>query len=100
MSSQSGQQRRHPMAKTTVKAAATPAPAEVAEPATNKSIINSKYRDRYKTQDWLGEQIAANCSASHDVEVIEKGADGKPTGKKTTKTVADGIDVDKLNALA
>lgn len=77
--------------------AATPAPAAPAEPAaeaTNKSIINSKYRGKYKEPDWLGVQINAACAKTH--EVTTKGKDGA----ETTRTVHDGIDAEKLFALA
>lgn len=67
----------------------------------NKSIINPKYRDKYKTPDWLGQIIAENCSATHTVEIPEKKDEkGKVVQKASTKEVVDGIDFEKLSALA
>jgi len=72
-----------------------------AQTGETKSIINAKYKDKYKTPDWLGVQINKHCTATHEVEVPEKKDDkGKVISKATTKTVADGIDVEALSALA
>lgn len=65
-----------------------------------KSIINAKYKDRYKEPDWLGEVINDHCTKTHTVEVSLKDKDGKLTGKTETKAVKDGIDVEALNELA
>ena len=65
-----------------------------AQTGETKSIINAKYKDKYKTPDWLGVQINKHCTATHEVEVPEKKDDkGKVISKATTKTVANGIDL-------
>jgi len=72
-----------------------------AQTGKTKSIINAKYKDKYKKPDWLGVQINAHCTARHEVEVPEKKDDkGKVISKATTKTVANGIDVEALRAMA
>jgi hypothetical protein len=57
------------------------------------SIIDPKYRDRYKEPDWLGEQINGACyeQTTKDVEVPIKDPDtGEDTGKTETQTKTVG----------
>lgn len=77
--------------------------AKGAEAATkdDKSIIDPKYREKYKEPDWLG-QIIAEVSTKTKKKTIKKtvgeGDDAKEV--EETKTVNDGIDVDQMFALA
>lgn len=96
------------MTDQTADVAADPAPAEKAQ---GKSIINPKYRGKYKTPDWLGEFVAINASktkvipAAPATEATEQvGEIGKPgfhpakAAKEATpeRTVTDGVDIDAL----
>lgn len=83
-----------------------PAPAETeTPPATEatetvaKSIINSKYRGKYTadTKDWLAKLIDTHATATKDKKVTEGDGEGKVT---KTIQVPDGVDIDKLHALA
>lgn len=72
---------------------------------TSKSIIDPKYRGKYKTQDWLGEFIGSQISitkvlpaqAASDA-VGEIGKEGYKPAKeaKPERTVVEGLDIDKL----
>lgn len=85
-----------PAAVVTAEAATTTAPAATVEgEKTNKSIINPKYRGKYKEPDFLGKTI--NEAATKMKTVTTKGAEGQPD---TTKKVADGVDVVALFELA
>lgn len=77
----------------------TPAAAPAAEEAApkGKSIVDAKYRDRYKEQDWLGKFILSEVGVTK--EVSKKVPDGDGT-KTVTSKVAGGVDVDKLFTLA
>lgn len=79
------------------KTPATPAPA--ADATAAKSIINPKYRDKYKgkEKDWLAKFIDEHATATKTVKYTEMDGDTKVN---KTKTVSDGVDVDKLHALA
>lgn len=80
-------------------------------PAKGKSIIDPKYRDKYKSKDWLatfiGEQasqtkvIPAKPATEAVAQVGEIGKEGfkpaKPAQPATEeKTVHDGVDTEKL----
>lgn len=91
------------MAKTPKEAPAPKeaAPAEAAaETTTAKSIVNPKYRGIYTKdkRDWLALFIDEHCTAMKDVKRTEKTEDGA-TATKTVQ-VPDGVDVDKVFALA
>lgn len=77
------------------KPAEAPAPTE----ATAKSIIASKYRGKYtkNTRDWLAQLLDEHATKTKDRKVTEGDGEGK-----TTKTVQvpDGIDTNKLHAIA
>lgn len=80
--------------------------AEVVKP---KSIIDPKYRTKYKTPDWLAQLLLDNTSKTKEVparaaseQVGKIGEEGYKPAKAATeaKTVNDGVDTDKLFALA
>lgn len=81
----------------------------VAKKTPAKSIIDPKYRTKYKTPDWLAQLLLDNTSKTKDVparaaseQVGKIGEEGYKPAKAATeaKTVNDGVDVDKLFALA
>jgi hypothetical protein len=85
--------------KTPAKGAApkaTPAPAAAAA----KSIVDAKYRDRYKEPDWLGKLLADHATATKKVQKTE--VDPENPDAKVTKTVdvPDGVNVDALFKIA
>lgn len=69
-----------------------------------KSIVDPKYREKYKTPDWLGSLI--NGVVSTEVEKTRKVDTGKtdkedkPIMKDEKYKVAGPVDIDKLFALA
>lgn len=84
-------------------------------PAKGKSIIDPKYRGKYKTPDWLGQLLLDNTSSTKVVaakpatEATEQVGKIGETGYKPAKAaqeaqpakiVKDGVDVNKLFALA
>jgi len=82
----------------TIKATGTDGSAPA---AAGKSIIGAKYRDgRYKEQDWLGGEIAkvANTTSEREKKVPVEGQEG--AFKTVKETVNDGVNVDRLFALA
>ncbi len=62
----------------------------------DKSIVNPKYRDKYKEQDWLGTLIGTQIAKTKVVEKMEGEGD---KAKKVKVTVPDGIDSDILLSL-
>ncbi len=64
----------------------------------SKSIINPKYRDKYKTPDWLGGVINGLSNKMVEVEKKIKDENGKEKTIKTKKP--EGVNVDTLIALA
>lgn len=66
--------------------------AETAK-ASGKSIIDPKYRAKYKDPDWLAQQMTTHGSTFKEVTTGEGNA-------KTTKQVPTGVDVDKVFKLA
>lgn len=85
--------------------------AEQAAPLKQKSIIDPKYRGKYKTQDWLGTLIATQTNdtkvlpataATEATEQVGKiGEEGYKPAKPAKpampeRTVSDGVGVDKL----
>lgn len=87
----------------------TPEVSADAPKAAAKSIIDPKYRLKYKTPDWLAQLLLDHTSKTKDVparaaseQVGKIGEEGYKPAKAATeaKTVNDGVDVDKLFALA
>lgn len=78
------------------KTEAAPA-AETPTEAAPKSIINSKYRGKYTAdqKDWLSKFLDTHATKTKTVKV--KTADGEGT---ENKAVPDGVDTDKLHAVA
>lgn len=83
--------------------------AETTAAATKGSIIDPKYRLKYKTPDWLAQLLLDNTSAVKEIaakpateEVGKVGEVGHKPAKAATeaRTVNDGVDTDKLFALA
>lgn len=68
--------------------------------STNKSIIDAKYRNKYKNRkEWLSDLLKANASLSHEIPAkLAVGEEGKEGYKAATpaRTVVDGVDVDAL----
>lgn len=83
------------------KGEAEPITKDPAPESGTKSIVDPKYRDRYKTPDWLAEQIGSVASTKKTVKRSEtKEVDGEAT-KVTKEVEVDGpINVDALFALA
>jgi hypothetical protein len=81
------------------KAAATPAPAAAPAAAKGKSIVDPKYRNKYKAtdKDWLAKFLDEQATKTRDKKVTE--GDGEKQVTKTVK-VPDGVDVDALFTLA
>lgn len=78
------------------------APAAAPEPAasTVKSIVDPKYKNKYKdpaNRDWLSTFLDENAMATKDKQVQETVGDEKVT--KTIR-VPDGVDTGKLFAIA
>ena len=65
--------------------------------AEGKSIVNPKYRDKYKTPDWLAATIAKYATTTKTKKVTEGEGDAKTTKEVT---VPGGVDVEALFALA
>jgi len=65
--------------------------------AEKKSIVNPKYRDKYKEQDWLGAWIAKQATTTKEVTKTVPDGDGTKTVKTT---VPAGIDTDVLFSIA
>lgn len=82
-----------PSAKNPPKAAAAPAPAAS---EGGKSIINSKYRDKYKEPDWLGKFILTEASLTKEVKKTVTDGEEKKT---VTEKVNGGVDIDRLFTL-
>lgn len=66
---------------------------------TDKSIIDPKYRNK-TAPDWLANFITEQTSATREKTVTRPNPENPDEKITTTETVADGIDVDKLFALA
>lgn len=82
------------------KESPAPAPAPAAPPSTAKSIVNPKYRDAYKDpakKDWLSHFLDDNAMKTREKTVTKTEGDEKVT---TTTQVPDGVDADKLFAIA
>ena len=79
------------MTETTTVEASTPAPAA-------KSIVNPKYRDKYKgaAKDWLSQYLTDNCSKTKSVTKTIPNPENPDEKITKTETRADGVDVDKL----
>lgn len=75
------------------------APASTGE---SKSIVNPKYRDRYKSPDWLSRLITDNTATTKVVTRREIKTDetGEKTRVQKDVTVPDKIDIDALFELA
>lgn len=73
--------------------------ADAAPAKTGKSIVDPKYRDKYKTPDWLAKILIDSATASKEKVIKEK--DPADETKVLTKTVIvpDGVDIDKLFAI-
>lgn len=68
--------------------------------AKAKSIVDSKYRDKYKNRkEWLSDLLKEHGSATREVTKTIKGGEGEPD-KQETKTVIDGVDTAKLFKIA
>ncbi len=79
-------------------------PAPAAEEKTVKSIVDSKYRDKYKNRsEWLADLLKNKASLSHSVAgkaaVGEEGKEGYKAAVPE-RVVVDGVDVDALFAIA
>lgn len=84
------------MAETKTAAKGAAPKATSAAPAA-KSIVDAKYRDRYKEPDWLGKLLATHATATKQVKKTEGEGDGKVT---KTVDVPDGVNVDALFKIA
>ncbi len=76
---------------------------EAAAPAKAKSIVDSKYRDKYKNaeKDFVAQGLADNGSAVKTVKGKElKNAEGKVTGVEPDREIVTGVDVEKLFTIA
>lgn len=71
----------------------------MSEPKADKSIIDPKYRVR-KEPDWLATEIAKCTGSYKDVKVTKPNPSNPEEKLTTTETRADGVDIDKLFALA
>ena len=68
-------------------------------PTPQKSIINPKYREKYRAgKDWLAELLTTLTATTKVTEKKTKDEDGNVTVEEVTKT--GNIDVDALFALA
>lgn len=70
-------------------------------PAKGKSIVDPKYRDKYKNapKDFVALGLDTHASATKEVK-SKVVVNGEITDQETTKTVVTGVDVDKLFAVA
>lgn len=87
------------MAKSPAKAA----PVAVAAPASApKSIVNPKYRDKYKgaEKDWLAKFLDGEATLTRDVKVTKPNPDNADEKITVTEKRPDGVDIDALFTLA
>lgn len=74
-----------------------------AEEKQTKSIIGSKYQDRYKEKDWLGQFIDANVTEASTREKVTKTKDEDGNEVETVETVVlkkRTLNLDKLFELS
>jgi hypothetical protein len=74
-----------------------------ASTATVKSIVNPKYRDKYKkpeAKDWLSKLLDAEATKTREVKKTVVNPENPDEKITTTEQRADGIDVDKLFQIA
>lgn len=80
------------------------ADASVATETTSKSIVDPKYRNKYKNRsEWMADLLKANCSVTKTIAAVPaKGEEGKEgyVAAKPERTVVEGVDVEKCFAVA
>ncbi len=64
----------------------------------DNSIIDPKYRDKYKDPDWIGELINSNATDAVTKTVKSKDKDGNET-EETVETKKRKLDLDRFFAL-
>lgn len=77
--------------------------AQAQTPAsTPKSIVNPKYRDKYKNapKDWLATLLASEATKTRDVKVSKPNPENPDEKITTTEKRPDGVDVKALFTLA
>lgn len=79
-------------------------PAVVEEATERKSIINSKYKDKYKNRsEWMSDLLKAHGSiTTTHAAVPAKGEEGKEgyIAARPERVTIEGVDVDKVFAIA
>lgn len=86
----------------TAPAAAAAAPSTSAPASAPKSIVNPKYRNKYKgaEKDWLAKFMDEQASKTRDVKVTKPNPTNPDEKITVTETRPDGVDVDKIFTLA